>query len=83
MRVPTVVPELAAAIGPEPTAALLSAAPAPIRDRLRDCLQSLMTRDPAEIGRLLDSLVARLSAPGQSNYAELDTEGGGLQCARV
>ena len=64
---PAVVPELRAAVGPEPAAALLAASPTEpaVRDRLRDCLHSLMTRDPAEIGRHLDSLVARLSAPGQ------------------
>ena len=60
------VPELAAAVGPEPAAALLSVSPGDpsARDRLRDCLRALMTRDAAEVGRLLDTLVARLSAPG-------------------
>nr|QIA50420.1 mannose-6-phosphate isomerase [Semibalanus balanoides] len=65
------VPELSAAVGAEPAAALLavSAAEPAARDRLRDCLQALMTREPAEIGRQLDSLVARLSAPGDSAAA--------------
>ncbi|KAF0289573.1 Mannose-6-phosphate isomerase [Amphibalanus amphitrite] len=63
-----VVPELSAAVGPEPSAALLAVSPSDpaSRDRLRDCLQALMTRDPADISRRLDSLVARLSATGDS-----------------
>ena len=62
------VPELAAAVGPESSAALLAvtaAEPSAVRDRLRGGLRALMTREPAEISRLLDTLVTRLSAPGQ------------------
>ena len=63
---PSVVPELSAAIGPEPSTALLSCSPSDptVRERLRACLQALMTREPAEVSQLLDSLVDRLAKAG-------------------